>query len=77
MRKRVMSHKRGNVRELSGFGLQKFLAGGRIKEEIAHDDRCPHGQASLFDFENLATINLDDRPRGLIGGARFEMQARD
>src|SRR6059036_3971570 len=40
MRQRIMRDQRSNVRKFSGFGLQEFLAGGSIKEEIADSDGC-------------------------------------
>src|SRR5258708_1806217 len=63
--------------ELGLFGLEEFAAGGGVEEEIADGDGGADGEAGVFDAEDVAAGDFDERAGGFFGYAGFELQAGD
>src|SRR5438552_8246608 len=77
MRQGVMGDERSDVGKFGRFGFEKFLPRRRIKEKIAHRNRSAFGQASFFDAQNLAAVNLKHGSRGFSWSASLESQTRN
>src|SRR5260370_11002026 len=77
MRQCIVGYERSDMRQLGRFRSQELLARWRIKEEIANRDRRSHRQPGLFDTDNLAPVTFEERSRGFLLGAGFQMQPGD
>src|SRR5437667_10413250 len=77
MRQGVMGDERSDVGKFGRFGFEKFLPRRRIKEKIAHRNRSAFGQASFFDAQNLAAVNLKHGSRGFSWSASLESQTQN
>ena len=63
MGQRVMRDQRGHVRQLSGFGAEKFAPRRSVEEQIGDRNRGPARQGRIFDAQNFAAGNLNVRAR--------------
>ena len=71
-----MRNQRGNVRKLSGFRLEEFLARRGIEKKIAHGDRSPCRKAGFFDPKNFASGDFYHCAARLVCIARLQQKAR-
>jgi hypothetical protein len=80
----VMRNERCYMRELSGFGAEKFAAGRGVEEEVADGDGGAGRAAGVFDGEDFAAGNFEACTcSGIdwVAGGRllpgYELEARD
>ena len=77
MRKSVVRYQRGNVRELGRLRFQEFFACRNIEEQITNGNRGPRRYSRLFNFEQLASSNLNSTAGRVICLPGFKAEPRD
>ena len=73
----VVSDEGSDVGELGLLGFEKFAAGGGVEEQVAEGDGGAGGKAGVFDSEDVAASDLDERAGVFFNGAGFEGEAGD
>jgi hypothetical protein len=64
------------MRELGGFGAEKFAAGGGVEEEVADGDGGAGRAAVVFNGEDFAAGDFEAGTWGVwFGGASGEFEA--
>ena len=76
MRKSVVRYQRGNVRELGRLRFQEFFACRNIEEQITNGNRGPRRYSRLFNFEQLASSNLNSTAGRVICLPGFKAEPR-
>src|SRR5215468_11812327 len=75
MSQSVVCDQGSDVRQLSRFCFEKFLARGDIEEEITHGNHCSGRNSGLFHFEQFAAGNFYTSSNTVLGRAGLEQQA--